>query len=149
MLDPKTREEKPDLEIQLLRPEAKPPTRAYHLDAGLDLYAANAAEILPQQSVMVPTGIALAIAEGYVGLVADRSSYARRGLKTAGGVIDAGYRGEIVVILWNLGQETLHISCGDKIAQLLIIPVATPTPVVIDRLSTSQRGEKGFGSSGH
>ena len=91
---------------------------------------------------------AVAIPEGHVGLVADRSSLARRGLKTAGGVIDAGYRGELAVVVRNLAPEAIELAPGDRIAQLLIIPIATPAPVEVESLGETARGTGGFGSTG-
>ena len=83
-----------------------------------------------------------------MGLVADRSSMAKRGLKTAGGVIDCGYTGEVQVILWNLSQEPQRIRAGEKIAQLLLMPVGLPIPMEVTSLDETQRGAGGFGSTG-
>ncbi|TBR22729.1 dUTP diphosphatase, partial [bacterium] len=94
------------------------------------------------------TGIAMAIPAGYVGLVADRSSLARKGIKTAGGVIDAGYRGEVGAVLWNISREPVTLGRGDRVAQLLLVPVATPAVKEVKALSESKRGKGGFGSTG-
>jgi dUTP pyrophosphatase len=83
-----------------------------------------------------------------VGLVCDRSSLAKRGLKTAGGVIDAGYRGELGVLVWNLSRETQHVKKGERCAQLLVIPIVTPAPVESEDLGATARGAGGFGSTG-
>src|SRR5690348_16150126 len=94
--------------IQILRvsPAATLPTRAHPDDAGMDLYSLEDFTLKPQQGHVTRTGIALALPAGHVGLVYDRSSMAKRGVKTSGGVIDAGYRGEIHIVLWNIsGQE--------------------------------------------
>jgi len=136
------------LEIVRLTPDAKLPTRAHHDDAGLDLYGLEDFILEPGQSKIAKTGIAMKLEKGMVGLVADRSSMGKRGIKTAGGVIDAGYRGEIGVILMNLSPETFTIRKHDRIAQLLILPIATPEPVEVETLEESKRGLGGFGSTG-
>ncbi len=124
------------------------PTRAHAEDAGLDLYSYEDVWLSPRQGRPVRTGVALALRPDFVGLVADRSSLAKRGLKTAGGVIDAGYRGEILVVLWNLSDQEIRLSRGERIAQLLIFPVATPRVQEVSELGESARGDKGFGSTG-
>ncbi|MBI4371680.1 MAG: dUTP diphosphatase [Elusimicrobia bacterium] len=123
------------------------PTRAHQDDAGLDLYALEDREFAPGQGGIARTGVAIAVPAGHVGLVCDRSSLAKRGLKTAGGVIDAGYRGEVGVVLWNLSREAQSIKKGERIAQMLVIPIATPAPVESD-LDATARGANGFGSTG-
>ena len=136
------------LPIKKLVPEATLPTRAHEDDAGLDLYGLETKIIQPGDGEMIRTGVAVAIPEGHVGLVADRSSLAKRGLKTAGGVIDAGYRGELGVVVRNMGPESIVLTAGDRIAQLLIIPIATPAPVEVEELGETSRGVNGFGSTG-
>lgn len=136
------------LPITRVTPEAKLPTRAHADDAGLDLYGLESFEIKPGEGRVTRTGIALALPAGHVGLVADRSSMAKRGIKTAGGVIDAGYRGEIHIVLWNISGAVQQITAGERIAQLLIYPIATPAPVEVASLDETARGAKGFGSSG-
>lgn len=137
-----------DLPVLKKEPDAFLPTRAHADDAGLDLYAYEDVWLSPGQGRPVRTGIALALGPGFVGLVADRSSLAKRGLKTAGGVIDAGYRGEILVVLWNLSDQEIRLSRGERIAQLLILPVATPAVREVQDLGASARGNLGFGSTG-
>ncbi|NDF15181.1 dUTP diphosphatase [bacterium] len=112
--------------MQKLDPAAKVPVRAYEHDAGLDLFSLERHTLVPGEGRIFKTGIALEIEPGFVGLVWDRSSMGKRGIKTLGGVIDSGYRGEVGVILWNLSRESQEIMAGDKIAQLLIQPIATP-----------------------
>ena len=136
------------LPILKLSPEATLPTRAHHDDAGLDLYCLEDIVLPVQEGKVTRTGIAMAIPAGHVGLVADRSSMAKRGVKTAGGVIDAGYRGEIHVVLRNISLEEIRISRGERIAQILIIPIATPAVQEVTSLDETMRGSKGFGSSG-
>lgn len=136
------------LRILRLSPETTLPTRAHPDDAGLDLYALEDFTIEPQTGKAVRTGIALAIPPGHVGLVADRSSMAKRGFKTAGGIVDAGYRGEVHIILWNLSREALAVRHGERIAQLMVVPIRTPAVEEVTSLEETARGTKGFGSSG-
>lgn len=128
--------------------EAVLPTRAHPDDAGLDLYALEDVLLEPGQGKAAKTGIAIALPVGHVGLVADRSSLAKKGVKTAGGVIDAGYRGEIHIVLWNISQAAVQLKKGERIAQLLILPIWTPAVAEVDSLDETQRGTKGFGSTG-
>jgi dUTP pyrophosphatase len=136
--------------IQILRisSQATLPTRAHPDDAGLDLY--NLEDVLLEggQGKVVKTGIALAIPTGHVGMVADRSSLAKKGIKSAGGIIDAGYRGEVHIVLWNLSKEAVQLKSGERIAQLLILPIATPAVEEVQTLDETQRGKNGFGSTG-
>jgi dUTP pyrophosphatase len=81
-------------------------------------------------------------------MIADRSSMAKKGLKTAGGIIDAGYRGEIQVVLWNLSREEALVKKGERLAQMLILPIATPAVLEVKELGQTSRGEGGFGSTG-
>lgn len=136
------------IEILKVAPEAVLPTRAHPNDAGLDLYNLEDVLLEPGQGKVARTGIALALPAGHVGLVADRSSLAKRGIKTTGGVIDEGYRGEIHIVLWNIAHEAVHLKKGERIAQLLILPVATPAVQEVKELGSTARGHKGFGSSG-
>ena len=137
------------LAVLKVSPHATLPTRAHPDDAGLDLYGLEDVTLLPGQGKVTRTGIAIALPQGCVGLVADRSSMAKKGVKTAGGVIDAGYRGEIHIVLWNISTETVHLKSGERIAQLLILPVATPAVHEVKEFDhETQRGAKGFGSSG-
>jgi dUTP pyrophosphatase len=137
-----------DLPIRRLDPAAILPTRAHHDDAGLDLYALEDSVVPAGEGRLLRTGVAVAVPAGHVGLVCDRSSLARRGLKTAGGVIDAGYRGEVGVVVWNLSREPQHVKKGERAAQLLVIPIATPAPVESEDLGDTVRGHGGFGSTG-
>lgn len=114
------------LPVRKIFQEAILPTRAHPQDAGLDLYAIADALLEPGQGRVVQTGIAVAIPDGNVGLIADRSSMAKRGVLTAGGVIDAGCRGEIGVILWNVSREEVRLARGERIAQLLVVPILAP-----------------------
>lgn len=136
------------LQIKKLNINATLPTRAHAEDAGLDLYALEEGVIGRFGSAMVSTGIALELRPGTVGLIADRSSVAKRGLKTVGGVIDSGYRGEVKILLRNLSDENQKVEKGERIAQMLILPIETPAVQEVETLSETSRGEGGFGSSG-
>ena len=141
-----------DLPIAKLKEEATLPTRAHDGDAGLDLYACEAAHIGPGERWSIGTGIAVEVPEGHAGLVLPRSGLAREHgitLVNAPGLIDAGYRGEVAVLLLNTDPaETFRVTPGDRIAQLVIAPVAVAEPVESTALAESARGEGGFGSSG-
>jgi dUTP pyrophosphatase len=141
-----------DLRVAKLKDNAVIPTRANPGDAGLDLYSTEPAHLGPGERWSVGTGIALEIPEGHAGLVLPRSGLAREhgiALVNAPGLIDAGYRGEVRVLLLNTDPaETVRIEAGARIAQLVVTPVAIAAPVEVTELSDSARGEGGFGSSG-
>lgn len=127
------------------------PTRANSGDAGLDLKAAENALLFPGDRQAVETGVSVEIPDGYVGLLCARSgNAARRGLGIVNGVgvIDSGYRGPVNVLLINHGRSNVAVMRGDRIAQLLIVPIETPDVEIVDRLSDSDRGTGGLGSSG-
>jgi dUTP pyrophosphatase len=124
------------------------PTRTHTDDAGLDLYAAVDVPYRPGEVFIVPTNVAVAIDKGYVGLMRDRSSVSKTGLKVTAGVVDAGYTGEMSVVLINLSGLHGCIKAGAKIAQFIIIPISLPNVVEVDNLEETERGCKGFGSSG-
>jgi dUTP diphosphatase len=135
-----------------LNPDASLPTYARPGDAGLDLASAVDVEVGPGERALVPTGLAVAIPEGHAGLVLPRSGLAsRQGLTLANspGLIDAGYRGEVTCAVVNLDRDqAVRISRGDRIAQLVVVPVASVEPEWVEELPASQRGEGGFGSTG-
>jgi dUTP diphosphatase len=141
-----------DLPVAKLKDEALLPTRAHEGDAGLDLYACEAAHIGPGERWSVGTGVGVEIPAGHAGLVLPRSGLARDhgiALVNAPGLIDSGYRGELRVLLLNTDPaETFRVAPGERIAQLLITPIATPEPVEAAALGDSARGDGGFGSSG-
>lgn len=137
------------IEVKKINPEAKLPERAHESDAGLDLFSTEEGVIPKKEKMVFGTGIAMGIPEGYVGLIWDKSGLAAKaGLTCLGGVIDAGYRGEIFVTLANLGDADYTVTKGQKIAQLLIQRVKLPTLEEVDELDATERGEKGFGSTG-
>ena len=141
------------MKIPLLRldPELPVPGHAHPGDAGTDLRASAAVDIAPGEWAAVPTGIAVAIPEGHVGLVAPRSGLAARhgvGVVNGPGVVDAGYRGEVRVLLINHGPESVTIGRGDRVAQLVVVPAVEQEFVEVDELPASSRGTGGFGSTG-
>jgi dUTP pyrophosphatase len=128
------------------------PSRAHEGDAGLDLYACEAAHIGPGERWSVGTGVAVEIPDGYAGLVLPRSGLAKKHgitLVNSPGLIDSGYRGELRVLLLNTDPaDTFRVAKGDRIAQLVIAPIAIAEPVEAATLADSSRGDGGFGSSG-
>lgn len=141
-----------NLRYRRLHPDAVVPARAHGDDAGHDLYSVEALEIPPGERAKVATGIAVAIPEGHAGLVLPRSGLALRDGVTvvnSPGLIDAGYRGELHVLLLNTDREkTFSVSAGDRIAQLVIVAHDAPQWVEVDEFDDTARGEGGFGSSG-
>ena len=141
-----------ELRIAKLKEEATVPSRAHEGDAGLDLYACEAAHLGPGERWSVGTGVAVEIPEGHAGFVLPRSGIARDhgiALVNSPGLIDAGYRGEVRVLLLNTDPaDTFKVEPGDRIAQLVVAPVALAEPVEVESLSDSARGDGGFGSSG-
>jgi dUTP pyrophosphatase len=139
------------MQIKILKTDsdAKAPSYANPGDAGMDFYSAENIVIKPNERKVVRTGVKMAIPAGYVGLVWDKSGLAaKKGIKTMAGVIDAGYRGEVGIVLHNLGNEDFIVEKNMKIAQMLIQPVHNPDLVEVKELDETKRGEGGFGSSG-
>jgi dUTP pyrophosphatase len=140
------------LRVQRLDERARIPERAYPGDAGLDLHALEPCTLAPGERAAVRTGIAVEIPEGQAGLVLPRSGLATRhgiALVNAPGLIDAGYRGEVRVLLLNTDRVSpCEIAEGDRIAQLVLVNIETPDVVEVDSLAVSVRGAGGFGSSG-
>jgi dUTP pyrophosphatase len=135
-----------------LSDKATLPSRAHDNDAGLDLYAAEGARIGPGQRVSVGTGLAVAIPDGLAGLVLPRSGLALKhgiALVNSPGLIDPGYRGEVRVLLLNADTSAeFRLAAGDRVAQLLLVPIARASPLEAEELDSSIRGPSGFGSSG-
>ncbi|MFP5277869.1 MAG: dUTP diphosphatase [Acidobacteriota bacterium] len=142
------------LRVKRLDPAARLPVVAHPgEDLGYDLFALESVTLAPRATVRLRTGIAVEARDPHTGaalglLVRDRSSMAARGLATTGGVIDAGYRGEIQVVMTNLGESAIEIGAGDKIAQMIPVPVLTGIVHEAEDLEDSARAGKGFGSSG-
>ncbi len=132
------------------------PTRAHETDAGLDLYSPinaiipSAVSVLAAKnnSVCIDTGVHIEIPAGYVGMIKSKSGLNINCGITSEGVIDAGYTGSMVVKLYNHGKSALHITKGQKISQLVILPIITPELEQVDSLDATERGDGGFGSSG-
>ena len=132
----------------LLDPGAKMPTRAHELDAGYDLYSREDAVIYHGDSHCFDTGVHVQIPAGYVGMVKSKSGLNVKYNLTSEGVIDAGYNGSIVVKLYNHGHAAVRIENGQKISQLVIMPIITPDLELVDSLEDTDRGAGGFGSTG-
>lgn len=143
--------ERLELRVTRLDPGVPLPAYAHPGDAGLDLACAEDVEVAPGERVAVSTGLAIAVPTGWVGLVHPRSGLARRhGLTVANapGTIDAGYRGELKVLLVNLGREAVVLRRGDRVAQLLLQRVGQAVVVEVAQLDDTGRGQGGFGSTG-
>ncbi len=141
-----------ELRVRRLHPAARLPSRAHDDDAGYDLCALEPATLQPGERAAIGTGIAIELPAGHAGLVLPRSGLAARhgiALVNAPGLIDAGYRGELKVLLLNTDSAaSFEVKAGDRIAQLVVVAVATPQIVEADALAATPRGEGGFGSSG-
>ena len=127
---------------------AKLPTRAYKHDAGLDLFSDLTWSLYPQTGKLYPTGIAIEIPIGYYGLIMDRSSLGIKDIHRFAGTIDCGWRGEVAIYLFNHSNKIKQVFRGDKIAQLIIQKVEPWCVREVDELTDTERGKKGFGSSG-
>ena len=140
------------LPLRRLSAEAVVPSRAYEGDAGLDLSASERVELEPGARATVGTGLAVAIPEGHAGFVVPRSGLAAKHgitIVNAPGLVDAGYRGEVKVVLLNTDRsERFVVEAGMRIAQLVLVPVALPAPAEVEELPATERGAGGFGSSG-
>ncbi len=137
------------INIKKLHHEAKLPAYAHSGDAGMDFFALEKTVILPNKRVLVKTGISIEIPEGYVGLIWDKSSISfKYGLKTVGGVIDAGYRGEVGIVIINTSNQEYIFEAGHKIAQMLIQKVEHVEILETIELTETKRGSGGFGSTG-
>ncbi len=140
-----------DVAIRRVREDAVLPEQAYEGDAGFDLSACDEIVIEPGERAVVSTGIAVEIPEGYAGFVQPRSGLAARhgiGIVNSPGLIDSGYRGEVLVVLLNTdAREAFTVEPGMRVAQLVVAPIASVRLVEVDELATSERGTRGFGSS--
>jgi dUTP pyrophosphatase len=138
------------IKVKKLKENAKLPTHGHPGDAGIDFYASETVVFAPGAQERVPTGVAVEIPEGYVGLIWDKSSISfNLGLKIFGGVIDAGYRGEIIMCLLNTSKKEVVLEKGHKIAQMIIQKFEDCDILEVDELSETVRGEKREGSTGH
>ncbi len=137
--------------LQRLDPALPVPSPAHPGDAGADLYARVTTVLAPGERTLIPTGIAVAIPEGHVGLVSPRSGLAlRNGISIVNtpGIVDSGYRGELQVIAVNLGDRPVTFNRGDRIAQLVVVPYVAAVFEPVSELPASVRGADGFGSTG-
>ncbi len=138
-----------EIKIKKLKPEAIYPSYAHPGDAGLDLFSAEEKLIKSGTRLAINTGLVLAVPDGFVGLVWDKSGLAlKKGLTCLAGVLDSGYRGELLVVILNTSNEDVKIEVGQKIAQLLIQPIQTVKINPVDELEDTTRGTGGFGSTG-
>lgn len=137
--------------VQRLNEKAKVPSYAHKGplgDLAADLFSVEDAEILPGTVLSIGTGIALELPPEYGAVIEDRSGIALKGLSTLGGIIDTGYRGEIRVVLSNLGAERYQIRTGDRIAQLRLVHKLEANFVEVSEIGSSERSDRGFGSTG-
>ncbi|HEY1037660.1 MAG TPA: dUTP diphosphatase [Candidatus Paceibacterota bacterium] len=137
------------LKIKKLHPDLKVPSYAHAGDAGFDLYVPESITLQPGDRKTVPLGIAMEIPDGYVGLMFDKSSLSHKyGLKTFGNVIDSGYRGEIHAGLMNQSDKAYTLEAGQKIIQMLVMPVERAQIIEVEELNETTRGAGAFGSTG-
>ena len=136
------------LQFKLLSADAKQPPRATAGSAGLDIASCEATTVPANSRKRVKTGLAMAIPQGFVGLLKGRSSLALEGIDVAAGVIDSDYRGPVDVVLVNHGDSEVQVNVGKRIAQLLLVPIVLPRVLVVDDLDETTRGSGGFGSTG-
>lgn len=137
-----------ELKVKKINPDAKLPQYSHKGDAGLDLFSSVDCVLKKGEVKPIPTGIKIAIPEGHVGLVWDKSGISLKGVHRLAGVIDSGYRGEVQVVMANLGGESFEVKKGMKIAQLLVQPVLEVKVIETEDLEETSRGENGFGSTG-
>ncbi len=136
------------LKVKRIHKDAKLPLYQHKGDAGLDVFSTVSCVLEKGEFKPIPSGIKVAIPEGYVGLIWDKSGISLKGVHRLAGVIDSGYRGEVKVVMVNLGEKTFVIEKGMKIAQLLIQPVSEVEVEEAEELEDTSRGEEGFGSTG-
>lgn len=136
------------LKVRRIQESAKLPQYSHKGDAGLDLFSSVDCVLEEGDVKSVPTGIQVAIPEGFVGLIWDKSGLSLQGIHRLAGVIDSGYRGEVKVVMVNLARESFSIKIGVKIAQMLIQPISEVEIQEVKTLEETDRGENGFGSTG-
>ena len=137
-----------ELKVTRFHKDAKLPQYGHKGDAGLDVFSVIDVVLEPMQALPVPTGVKIAIPEGHVGLIWDKSGISLNGIHCLAGVIDSGYRGEVKKVMINLSRKPFVIAKGMKIAQMLVQPVIKMEVVESDELAETVRGEGGFGSTG-
>ena len=135
--------------VKLLNERATKPTKAHRGDAGYDLYASEDTVIVGRQRTTIKTGVSFDMSDGMAGLIWPRSGLSvKKGLDVLAGVVDSGYRGEVMVCLYNTSDEDVEINRGDRIAQIIFQEVPLVSLIPSEELETSQRGSNGFGSTG-
>lgn len=132
----------------VIDPGAYLPERAHDLDAGYDLRSPIRVYVPPYSNAIIDTGVHIEIPEGYVGMLKSKSGLNVKHDITSEGVIDSGYTGSICVKLYNHGQNAYEVNKGDKISQLVIMPIFTPALEIVSHLDSTERGDGGFGSTG-
>ncbi len=137
-----------EIKVKRIQKDARLPQYSHRGDAGLDLFSSIDCVLEDGQILAVPTGIQVAIPQGFVGLIWDKSGLSLQGVHRLAGVIDSGYRGEVKVVMANLRNKPFVIEKGMKVAQMLIQPVEEIKVVESDTLKETSRGERGFGSTG-
>ena len=137
-----------ELKVKRIHESAKLPSYGHKGDAGLDLYSSGDSVLAAGEIKAIATGIQVEVPGGYVGLIWDKSGISLKGVHRLAGVIDSGYRGEVKVVMANLGDRNFSVEAGMKIAQLLVQPVIEVNVVDVDELEQSSRGQDGFGSTG-
>ena len=138
-----------DVKIERVTKDIPVPSYAHEYDAAFDLRACEELTLEPMEKKIVKTGLKMAIPKGHVGLIWDRSGLAaKHSMHTLAGVVDAGYRGEVGIVLINLGKEKFTVEKGMRIAQMLIQPIVLANLIEVDELDETTRGEGGFGSTG-
>jgi len=132
-----------------LSKDAEPPEYAFNSDAGFDLKALETVSLFPYEQKTLRTGIAMEVPKGYVGIVRDRAGIVQKmNVHTVAGTFDSGYRGEVSIMLVNMNDETIEIEKGMRIAQIILVPVAKAKISEVKKLSETERGDRGFGSTG-
>ena len=137
------------LKVKKLVPHAKLPLRAHATDSGADLFALERTVLPPRAITHVHTGICVELPENTSGIIWGKSSVESKGIKAMAGLIDAPYRGELIVCMYNLNDNEFVFEAGQKVAQLVILPTLYPTFTETDTLSETTRGAGGFGSTGN
>jgi len=137
-----------ELKVKKIHQDAKIPFYHHKGDAGMDIFSCDGCVLEAGETKPIPTGIQIAVPDGYVGLIWDKSGVSLKGIHRLAGVVDSGYRGEVKVVLTNLGDKPFVVEKGMKIAQLLIQKIEEVEVVEAEELDGTSRGEKGFGSTG-
>jgi dUTP pyrophosphatase len=144
-----SKENLPVIKIKKIDKKVELPSYLYNSDVGFDLRANESIKLFPGEQKEVKTGIIIEIPEGCVGLIRDRAGIVTKmGVHTAAGTFDPGFRGEVSIFLINLSEETKYVEQGMRIAQMIIIPVIKPKIIEVKELSNTERGDRGFGSTG-